>query len=117
RLSLGGWKLLVRRKFLGGGGAGGPGLGALMSEQGLMLVGEPGTAKSMLSELLAAAISGSSMLVVQGSTGVTEDHVRYGWNYALLIAEGPCARAIVPAPVLAALRQGSGDRVYYLQDW
>jgi MoxR-like ATPase len=77
-----------------------------MGEQGLMLVGEPGTAKSMLSELLAAAISGSSMLVVQGSTGVTEDHVRYGWNYALLIAEGPTPRALVPSPVMEAMRLG-----------
>src|SRR5258708_12955734 len=69
-----------------------------------MVGGEPGTAKSMLSELLAAAISGSSMLVVQGSTGVTEDHVRYGWNYALLIAEGPTPRALVPSPVMEAMR-------------
>jgi MoxR-like ATPase len=71
---LGDSKLPIRRKFYGDDALVERALVALMSEQGLMLVGEPGTAKSMLSELLAAAISGSSMLVVQGSTGVTEDH-------------------------------------------
>jgi len=54
-----------------------------------MLVGEPGTAKSMLSELLAAAVSGDSGLTVQGTAGTTEDHLKYSWNYALLLAEGP----------------------------
>jgi MoxR-like ATPase len=71
-----------------------------------MLVGEPGTAKSMLSELLAAAISGDSALVVQGSAGTTEDHLRYGWNYALLLAEGPSEKALVPSPVMTAMREG-----------
>jgi MoxR-like ATPase len=76
-----------------------------------MLVGEPGTAKSMLSELLAVAISGRSNLVVQGSAGTTEDHVRYGWNYALLLAEGPSERALVPSPVLEAMRAGRIVRI------
>ena len=108
---LGDPKLGVRRKFYGDDALVERAIVALMSEQGLMLVGEPGTAKSMLSELFAAAVSGSSMLVVQGSTGVTEDHVRYGWNYALLIAEGPSARALVPSPVLEAMRLGRIVRV------
>jgi MoxR-like ATPase len=108
---LGDHKLEVRRKFFGDDALVERAIVALMSEQGLMLVGEPGTAKSMLSELLAAAISGSSMLVVQGSTGVTEDHVRYGWNYALLIAEGPSARALVASPVLEAMRLGRIVRI------
>src|SRR5690348_14729712 len=86
---LGDNRLGISRKFYGDDPLVDRAIVSLMSHQGLMLVGEPGTAKSMLSELLAAAVSGSSMLVVQGSTGVTEDHVRYGWNYALLIAEGP----------------------------
>jgi hypothetical protein len=77
-----------------------------MSQQGLMLVGEPGTAKSMLSELLAAAVSGTSTLLVQGSAGTTEDHIRYGWNYALLLAEGASERSLVPSPVLTAMRSG-----------
>jgi MoxR-like ATPase len=76
-----------------------------------MLVGEPGTAKSMLAELLAAAVSGRSTLVVQGSAGTTEDHVRYGWNYALLLAEGPSERSLTPSPVLEAMRSGRIVRV------
>lgn len=84
---------------------------SLMGHQGLMLVGEPGTAKSLLSELLAAAISGNSLLVVQGSAGVIEDHLRYGWNYALLLAEGPSERALVPSPIMNAMKDGKTARI------
>lgn len=115
-----GWRLspkAVRRFLLGDGKAISPKFYGddalvercivdLMGEQGLMLAGEPGTAKSMVSELLAAAISGQSNLVVQGAAGVTEDHIRYGWNYALLLAEGPSQRALVASPVLEAMRSG-----------
>lgn len=83
----------------------------LAGERGLLLVGEPGTAKSMLSELLAAAISGSSALTVQGTAGTTEEHLRYGWNYALLIAKGPHAEALVPSPVLTGMRRGAIVRI------
>jgi MoxR-like ATPase len=83
----------------------------LAGERGLLLVGEPGTAKSMLSELLAAAISGTSALTVQGTAGTTEEHLRYGWNYALLIARGPEPAALVPSPILVAMRTGSIARV------
>src|SRR5437660_709999 len=83
----------------------------LAGERGLMLVGEPGTAKSMLSELLAAAVSGTGSLTVQGTAGTTEEHLRYGWNYALLIARGPHAEALVPSPVMAAMRRGAIARV------
>lgn len=83
----------------------------LAGERGLLLVGEPGTAKSMLSELLAAAISGGSALTVQGTAGTTEEHLRYGWNYALLIAKGPHAEALVPSPVMSAMKQGAVARV------
>ena len=83
----------------------------LAGQRGLLLVGEPGTAKSMLSELLAAAISSSSELTVQGTAGSTEDHLRYGWNYALLLAKGPHPEALVPSPMLTAMRQGSLVRV------
>ena len=78
----------------------------LLGKQGLMLVGEPGTAKSMLSELLAAAISGNSNLTVQGTAGTTEDHIRYSWNYALLLAEGPTERSLVPSPVYQGMVAG-----------
>ena len=49
----------------------------------------PGTAKTWVSEHLAAAISGDSTLVVQGTAGTPEEAIRYGWNYARLLAEGP----------------------------
>ncbi len=83
----------------------------LAGERGLLLVGEPGTAKSMLSELLSAAISGDSTLTVQGTAGTTEDQLRYGWNYALLLAKGPSEQALVPSPVLSAMRRGSLARI------
>jgi hypothetical protein len=106
RFILGDAKLKISRKFYGDDPLVDRAIVSLMGSQGLMLVGEPGTAKSMLSELLAAAISGDSALVVQGSAGTTEDHLRYGWNYALLLAEGPSERALVPSPVLNAMRAG-----------
>src|SRR5207244_5058465 len=78
----------------------------LMSDRGLMLVGEPGTAKSMLSELLAAAISGKSTCTIQGTAGTTEDQIKYGWNYALLLAEGPTPKALVRGPIYEAMSEG-----------
>ena len=83
----------------------------LAGERGLLLVGQPGTAKSMLSELLAAAISGDSRLTVQGTAGTTEDQLRYGWNYALLIDRGPVPEAMVPSPVMSAMQSGSLARI------
>ncbi|MET8137254.1 AAA family ATPase [Streptomyces sp. NPDC005251] len=83
----------------------------LAGERGLLLVGEPGTAKSMLSELLSAAVCGTSALTVQGTAGTTEDAMRYGWNYALLLAQGPTPKALVDSPVLAAMRAGRVARV------
>lgn len=79
---------------------------ALATNRGLMLIGEPGTAKSYLSELLAAAISQDSTLTIQGSAGTTEDAMKYSWNYALLLAEGPSDRALVPAPLHRGMQQG-----------
>lgn len=83
----------------------------LAGERGLLLVGEPGTAKSMLSELLAAAVCGTSGLTVQGTAGTTEDQLKYGWNYALLLASGPSRDALVPSPVLTAMTRGGVARV------
>lgn len=79
----------------------------LAGNRGLMLVGEPGTAKTMLSELLAAAISGDSANTIQGSAGTTDDQIKYSWNYALLLAEGPSPRALVASPLYTAMRDGS----------
>jgi MoxR-like ATPase len=83
----------------------------LAGERGLLLVGEPGTAKSMLSELLSAAVCGTSGLVVQGTAGTTEDQFRYGWNYALLLAHGPSRAALVASPVMTAMSRGAVARV------
>ena len=111
RFILGDAATAVSRKFYGDDALVDRCIVSLMGEQGLMLVGEPGTAKSMLSELLTAATTGSTALLVQGSAGTSEDHVRYGWNYALLIAEGPSERALVPSPVLSAMRAGAVVRI------
>ncbi|CAM3818726.1 ATP-binding protein [Nocardioides zeicaulis] len=78
----------------------------LMSNRGLLLVGEPGTAKSMLSELLSAAVSGESTCTVQGTSGTTEDQITYSWNYALLLSEGPSLRALVRGPMHRAMAGG-----------
>jgi MoxR-like ATPase len=83
----------------------------LAGERGLLLVGQPGTAKSMVGELLAAAVSGSSALAVQGTAGASEDHLRYGWNYAMLLDRGPRPEALVPSPVLTAMRTGRLVRI------
>src|SRR5262245_57610850 len=79
---------------------------ALATSRGLMLIGEPGTAKSWLSELLAAAVCGDSTLTIQGSAGTNEDAIKYSWNYALLLAEGPSERSLVPAPIYRGMKEG-----------
>lgn len=78
----------------------------LAGNRGLMLVGEPGTAKTMLSELLSAAICGTSANTVQGTAGTSEDNIKYSWNYALLLAKGPVPEALVPAPVYIGMQRG-----------
>lgn len=83
----------------------------LATDRGLLLLGVPGTAKSWVSEHLAAAISGDSTLVVQGTAGTSEDAIRYGWNYARLLAEGPSAQALVRSPVMAAMEEGRLARI------
>jgi MoxR-like ATPase len=86
-------------------------IATLASDRALMLIGEPGTAKSWLSEHLSAAISGDSSRIVQGTAGTTEEHIKYSWNYALLLAEGPSHKALVPSPILRAMREGSFARL------
>lgn len=82
-------------------------ISTLVTDRALLLIGEPGTAKSWLSEHLAAAINGDSSKVVQGTAGTTEEHVRYSWNYAMLIARGPSPEALIPSPVLRAMESGT----------
>ncbi|MCC6622499.1 MAG: AAA family ATPase [Deltaproteobacteria bacterium] len=110
-LVAGGERRTISEKFVGSRALVERAIVTLAGERGLILVGEPGTAKSMLSELLAAAVSGSSGLTVQGTAGTTEDQLRYGWNYALLLAQGPHAQALVPSPVLTAMREGRVARI------
>lgn len=98
--------LEVPRKFYGDDVLVERAIVGLAGNRGLLLIGEPGTAKSMLSELLAAAISGCSTLTIQGSSGTTDDQIKYSWNYALLLAEGPSKRALVPGPVYQGLQLG-----------
>ncbi|UZX03303.1 AAA family ATPase [Arthrobacter sp. CDRTa11] len=84
---------------------------SLATDRALLLLGVPGTAKTWLSEHLAAAISGTSTLVVQGTAGTPEEALRYGWNYARLLAEGPSRAAMVAGPVMRAMESGSLVRV------
>src|SRR5688500_18777608 len=81
-------------------------IATLASDRALLLAGEPGNGKSWLSEHLAAAISGTSGLTIQGTAGTSEEQIKYGWNYALLIAEGPTRRALVESPTLRRMPQG-----------
>ena len=83
----------------------------LATDRALLLIGIPGTAKTWVSEHLAAAISGDSTLLVQGTAGMNEDALRYGWNYARLLSEGPSPEAIVASPVMNAMRDGKIARV------
>ncbi len=83
----------------------------LATDRALLLLGVPGTAKSWVSEHLAAAVSGRSTLLVQGTSGTPEEAIRYGWNYARLLAEGPSEAAVVRSPVMTAMAQGSIARI------
>ena len=83
----------------------------LTTDRALLLYGLPGTAKSWVSEHLSAAISGDSTLVVQGTAGTSEESIRYGWNYAILLAEGPSAKALVETPVMRAMKEGKIARI------
>jgi MoxR-like ATPase len=83
----------------------------LATDRALLLLGVPGTAKTWVAEHLAAAISGDSTLIVQGTAGTAEEQVRYGWNYALLLAKGPSPDALVPSPIMKAMATGAMARV------
>jgi MoxR-like ATPase len=82
-------------------------ISTLVTDRSLLLLGEPGTAKSWLSEHLAAAINGDSTKVVQGTAGTTEEQIRYTWNYAMLIARGPSPEALIKSPIFRAMESGS----------
>ena len=86
-------------------------IATLATDRALLLLGVPGTAKTWLSEHLAAAVSGNSTLLVQGTSGTGEEAIRYGWNYARLLAEGPSRAALVASPVMRAMEAGGIARI------
>jgi hypothetical protein len=86
-------------------------IATLTTDRALLLLGVPGTAKSWVSEHLSAAISGDSTLLVQGTAGTSEEAMRYGWNYARLLAEGPSEKALVPSPIMNAMKDGKIARI------
>jgi len=86
-------------------------IATLATDRALLLIGIPGTGKTWLSEHLAAAISGNSTLLIQGTAGTPEEAIRYGWNYARLLAEGPTEGALVPSPVMVGMERGHIARV------
>lgn len=85
-------------------------IATLLTDRSLLLIGEPGTAKSWLSENLTAAICGDSAKVIQGTAGTSEEHIRYSWNYAMLLANGPSNEALIKSPIYRAMETGSVAR-------
>lgn len=83
----------------------------LATDRALLLYGLPGTAKSWVSEHLAAGISGDSTMIIQGTAGSSEEQIRYGWNYAILLAKGPSKEALVPSPMMNAMELGKICRI------
>ena len=97
----------ITRKFFGDDTVLERAIVTLASERALLLVGEPGTGKSWVSEHLAAAITGNSSLTIQGTAGTTEDQLKYSWNIARVIAEGPKPENLIPSPTMIAMRTGA----------
>ncbi|HOW77272.1 MAG TPA: AAA family ATPase [Candidatus Competibacteraceae bacterium] len=83
----------------------------LATDRALLLYGVPGTAKSWVSEHLAAAVSGDSTMLIQGTAGISEEQLRYGWNYAMLLAKGPSHDALTSSPLMRAMELGKIARV------
>ncbi len=86
-------------------------IATLATDRALLLYGLPGTAKSWVSEHLAAAITGDSTLLIQGTAGTDESAIRYGWNYARLLTEGPTPAALVVSPMMRAMQLGKIARI------
>ncbi len=104
-------KFVVTPKYIGDRRVMEIAIATLATDRALLLLGVPGTAKTWVSEHLAAAISGDSTLLIQGTAGTPEEAIRYGWNYARLLAEGPSPAALVPSPMMVAMRDGKIARL------
>lgn len=104
-------KTLITPKYIGQERLVEIAIATLVTDRALLLIGEPGTAKSWLSEHLTAAINGDSTKVIQGTAGTTEEQLRYSWNYAMLLAQGPSEAAMLKSPVFTAMETGSIARV------
>lgn len=83
----------------------------LTTDRALLLYGIPGTGKSWVSEHITAAITGNSKLLIQGTSGTSDEAIRYGWNYAKLLAEGPSESALVTTPLMTAMKEGKIARI------
>src|SRR5205814_8252182 len=95
-------KLEITPKYIGNRRLMEIAVATLATDRALLLLGVPGTAKTWVAEHLAAAVSGDSTLLVQGTAGTSEEAIRYGWNYAMLLAHGPSRDALVPSPTMRA---------------
>jgi MoxR-like ATPase len=100
----------VKQKFYGDPAVVERAIVTLASDRGLLLIGDPGTGKSWLAELLAAAVCGNSTRVVQGTAGTTEDQIKYSWNVALVIATGQSPESMIASPIMTAMRLGQVGR-------
>jgi MoxR-like ATPase len=101
----------ITPKYVGNGKLIEIAVATLATDRALLLYGVPGTAKSWVSEHLSAAICGTSTLLVQGTAGTDESALRYGWNYARLLAEGPSRNALVSSPMMVAMETGKIARI------
>jgi MoxR-like ATPase len=101
----------ISPKYVGNGRLMEMAVATLATDRALLLYGIPGTAKSWVSEHLSAAVSGDSTLLIQGTSGTDEAAIRYGWNYARLLTEGPSEAALVESPMLNAMRSGRLCRI------
>ncbi len=104
-------KTVITPKYIGHERLGEIAISTLVTDRALLLIGEPGTAKSWLSEHLTAAINGDSTKVIQGTAGTTEEQIKYSWNYAMLIAQGPSHEAMLKSPIFNAMETGTIARV------
>jgi MoxR-like ATPase len=78
----------------------------LTTDRGLLLVGIPGTGKTLLSELLSAAICGDSTNTIQGMQGLTIEDIKYSLNYNMLLTKGPSLECIIKSPIYSGMESG-----------